>query len=93
MTRMFEATAPEDYSNQLSGRYIVLPDPRDAPDLLVYVGYGTFTAAGQFWNTEQSHHEEGCNLWRCTTIWTKCARDSNAPIMRVTASWNMLLAT
>ncbi len=42
---------------------------------------------------DQSHYEEGCNLRRCTIMWTRCARDSNAPIMRVTASWNMLFAT
>jgi hypothetical protein len=40
-----------------------------------------------------ARQEEGCCLWRCVIRWTRCTRDSKAPIMRVAASWNMLLAT
>ena len=44
-------------------------------------------------HVDRLRQEEECSLWRCIIMWTRCARDSNAPIMRVAASWNMLLAT
>ena len=37
-------------------------------------------------NAEPSRQEDGCCLWRLCTNDNKCARDSNAPIMRVAAS-------
>ena len=40
-----------------------------------------------------ARQEEGCCLWRCVIRWTRCTCDLKAPIMRVAASWNMLLAT
>lgn len=39
------------------------------------------------------HQADRRCILRCCIMWTRCARDSNALIMRVAASWNMSFAT
>jgi hypothetical protein len=41
----------------------------------------------------QQHQDDECGAACRRIIWSKCTRDSNALIMRVAASWNILLAT